>query len=1519
MERVENKDKLTGLFTYIKELYAQKYQVVTDIKKQDWYTFLDEIPTDDDNIQFHYVDRTEEKSEEELTDNNYILSVTKPEFTVCPKPPTSLIGWLSSGWDKYTNVARYIEYKEVGEKEEGKQSRFVDDNKRVTDYTSWIKARDYWVSEQGKIDATRKFFNDLYMNYVNLERESETIEFMVGQGLLSENTKYNDTFHPILLKRLRIDFDPSRNRLSIIDTNVESDIYTMLLQGIDYINHGIIKKLKEELDQEYYHPLDRVETPKYLKGFIHLLHQDSKYIESEKDEYDNNEKIVMYDRPVFFVRKKISGVVKALEDIIEQIGTDEVISGPLLNLIGDNATPFDVEVHTSDLSQNLAALSGEDRDILLSKEANREQLEIARRIEMYNAVLVQGPPGTGKTHTIANLMGHFLAQGKSLLVTSHTKKALSVVKEKVPKALQNLCVTVLEDNNQDMERSVDGITEYISAHSALELFEKSEKIKRKRLDILDQLSDVRKKIFAIKHREYEAIIFGGKSYSVAESATFVSDHAEDCSYIPGKVTLYKPLPVTVGDLELLYKTNEQISVNEEIELSNQLPNPAILLSPAVFEKDVSRLAELESEVEVLKQELNRKITIDADNAEVYLEGASLWSKGTEEKLAELQTFIADLDSLDEWALYAVIDGKKGGGFKTVWENLIKNIQDTAALAESTVEKTIGKKVTLNNALPHESLMSVVKDIQEHLQTGKKISKLNLFFHKPWKEIIETVQINGKCISSSEDCGVVCDTITLNQMRSKIAVLWNELITKNGGVEFTLLGDNPEQICMKRIPKINQALNWYSDTFAEIKAKTLDAKFNIKNLFEIQEFNSEIEELKHLVTITTEKIPIYIQLIKVTCFEMKEINASIDKNRVLLREGKLEDSAICKELVFSIDERNVADYKDTFTALDEFYTKYYSLKERVRILQAIEEFAPDWANHIKNRIGIHGANTIPNNIEDAWLWKQFSGIIDDITSEPFESLQHKSVTLNIELRKATANLSENLAWYHLLNRIEDDIDKKQALQGWKLTQKKIGKGTGKKAPLLKREAQKLMTKCQSAVPAWIMPVNKALESLDSKNNKFDIVIIDEASQSDISALAIMYLAKKIIIVGDDEQVSPSAIGIDVDKTRALSEMYIKGNIPNWHLFDMNSSLYDIAKTTFPILMLKEHFRCVPEIIGYSNQLSYDYKIKPLRDGSSSPLKPPTVSYHVDGVRNGASKVNDAEAENVIALMLSCMEQPEYAGMTFGAISLLGDQQAKKINNLALEKLDPKEYFNRAFLCGNASQFQGDERDVIFLSMVDSNEGEGPLRLTGEGIGKSTKQRYNVAASRARNQLWVVHSIDVSNDLKSGDMRRDLITYAANPNSILEKTKIVNAQSESPFETAVGRNLVAKGYHIIPQWKVGSYRIDMVAVSGDGKVAIECDGERYHSGNDKVLEDMERQTILERLGWRFIRIRGSEYYRNPQSTIERVISELDQYGIDPEDFKEDTEVILNYSDLFERVKIGSDRILGEWEKSRELAWK
>jgi superfamily I DNA and/or RNA helicase len=231
-------------------------------------------------------------------------------------------------------------------------------------------------------------------------------------------------------------------------------------------------------------------------------------------------------------------------------------------------------------------------------------------------------------------------------------------------------------------------------------------------------------------------------------------------------------------------------------------------------------------------------------------------------------------------------------------------------------------------------------------------------------------------------------------------------------------------------------------------------------------------------------------------------------------------------------------------------------------------------------------------------------------------------------------------------------------------------------------------------------------------------------------------------------------MDLDRINALREMYIKELIPNWHLYDAKTSLYDIAATTFQPLMLREHFRCVPDIIGYSNKLSYDFKIKPLRDASTCSVTPPLIQFRVnDGQRDGKRKVNPKEAETIVSLMMACIEQNEYDGMTFGVISLLGDEQAQLIQEIILEKIDPSIIKSRCILCGNASHFQGDERDIVFLSIVDSNEGDGPLTMAGEGTDQSRKQRYNVAVSRAKDQIWVVHSLDYTKDLKSGDLRRD----------------------------------------------------------------------------------------------------------------------------------------------------------------------
>jgi len=108
--------------------------------------------------------------------------------------------------------------------------------------------------------------------------------------------------------------------------------------------------------------------------------------------------------------------------------------------------------------------------VLLNKPANREQLEIAKQLARRDCVLVQGPPGTGKTHTIANLLGHLLAQGKRVLVTAHTPKALRVLRQKVVEPFQPLCISVLRNDKQSQEElqaSVQKIHVWVPSPSRL--------------------------------------------------------------------------------------------------------------------------------------------------------------------------------------------------------------------------------------------------------------------------------------------------------------------------------------------------------------------------------------------------------------------------------------------------------------------------------------------------------------------------------------------------------------------------------------------------------------------------------------------------------------------------------------------------------------------------------------------------------------------------------------------------------------------------------------------------------------------------------------------------------------------------------------------------------------------------------------------------------------------------------------------------------------------------------------------
>ncbi len=228
-------------------------------------------------------------------------------------------------------------------------------------------------------------------------------------------------------------------------------------------------------------------------------------------------------------------------------------------------------------------------------------------------------------------------------------------------------------------------------------------------------------------------------------------------------------------------------------------------------------------------------------------------------------------------------------------------------------------------------------------------------------------------------------------------------------------------------------------------------------------------------------------------------------------------------------------------------------------------------------------------------------------------------------------------------------------------------------------------------------------------------------------------------------------------------------------------------------------------------------------------------------------------------------------TIGVIALQGNKQAALIENKIREKISEKEFVKRKIICGNAYSLQGDERDIVFLSMVVA----GNRRFVAM-TKKDQQQTFNVAASRAKNQMRLYHSVELD-ELKKDCYRYQLLSYCKNPTRVNDIVENLEELCDSPFEIEVLRMIVAKGYKVQPQVKVGKYRIDLVIEGIRDRLAVECDGERWH-GPEKWEEDMQRQYDLERIGWKFWRLRGREYYFDKTKSMESLWTKLEELGIE-----------------------------------------
>src|SRR5467141_1626168 len=1409
------REKLTRVFRYLEALNQHRNPAKRQIHEQPWSFWLRNLP-DHPSIQRGGVKpsslKTNNRNSQGTEDGgaNYVLKVQRPRLNRAPEPPEEIAAWLDDGWDDPSNgfaLKQTLEETENGA--ESRIAKFADDPSRTATLERWKLAREEWVKTEKPARAAMKVFESLYALYGRIDREAERVELVLGDGTLSWRRADGGIYHPILLQRLQLQFDASVPEFTLSEADHPDELYSALCQSMNDVDGRAIGRCREELEEGGFHPLINGSTSGFLKRLVVQLSPRGEFLEDRAPNAELNDPCIGRD-PVLFLRARTLGFAAAIEGILADLRTREDLPWSLLNIVGEES-PIP---QAGDANPSASDSSRADSEVLLSKPANPEQIRIAQQLEEHGGVLVQGPPGTGKTHTIGNLVGHLLAQGKSVLVTSHTTKALRMVRHHIVPELRPLCVSVLEsdlDSRKQLESAVGSIAERLSRADAGSLEMQGKRLESERLELLRKLDETRNQLTEARADEYREIAIAGKSWTPADAARQVMQEKEAHGWIPGPVAAVAPLPLSPGELADLYRTGVSISREDEHELSGHLPELHDLPRAEDFEASVS--------------ERNRLGMEDIELRSDLWESAAQSSPGEIEGLAAaLVQAVEPLSGKDKWKLAAVYAGRYGDVHRQPWDQLISFVRLVHREAANAQESFVkyGPEVPDNSAA--KELERIAGEILAHLEDGGKLGSFTLFTHKSWSQFLEQTKVNNARPRLLEHFLALRQLLRLRGLREDLAARWDRQVATLGTPHSSEMGEEIEKTLMQYCDSIEDCLDWQEHMWLPLQRQLKDIGFRWDKFLAEQPaiLGSDGELARIHIAVTDALLPILnSRFKKLKLLQLEEEFRDL-KGRLKLAARVAKASKVIGQLLAAVTDENSNRYREAYERLLELKSKQADLDLRRSLLTKLETAAPAWSAAIRNRTGVHGRGEPPRDAASAWTWRQLNDELDRRASVSLESLQVKSEKLREQLRRVTVELIDKRAWASQARRTSSR--QRQALVGWLDTIRRIGKGHGIRVSLLRAEAARKMSECRGAVPVWVMPLSRVVENFDPRTTRFDVVIIDEASQSDVMALVALYLGKTVLVVGDHEQVSPSAVGQDLGIIQNLIFQYLPG-IPNADLYDGQISIYDLARQSFGgTTCLVEHFRCVPEIIQFSNMISYDWRIKPLRDASRVRLRPHTVAHRVSGSsRDG--KINRQEALAVASLVAAAMEMPEYqkndAGqpISFGVVSLVGDEQAIEIDNLLRKHISPERYELHRLLCGNAAQFQGDERDVIFISLVDTAQ-RGPLSLRDQEL---FKQRFNVAASRARDQMWIVHSLTPNNDLKADDLRRQLIEHAQDPSRLMRALDEKEKRTQSAFEREVMKRLSAAGYRVAPQWRVGAFRIDLV-VEGDGRrLAIECDGD------------------------------------------------------------------------------------------------
>jgi very-short-patch-repair endonuclease len=1329
-----------------------------------------------------------------------------------------------------------------------------------------------WAAAERPRRKSIALYNKLFalQQTLAIEGAEAPIELVwgIGQAVWKKAGAQSEVRHPLLTQACEISLNTKSFDLEVrpreLEPFIELDCYSeMDLPGVAALEaqwKGVLATGANPVN-----PFEPSTFENTLKAAVGHLDPSGAYLPLPQAPTPPapTEKLVVTDTWVLFARKRSEHIfLRDIERLKKNVVETKSLPAVLESLVieGSSEVKPRPEVVFRGLSSSFS--SEGVRELFFPMPYNDEQVSIVRKLESNNGVVVQGPPGTGKTHTIANVICHFLAQGKRVLVTAKSESALAVLQEKLPAQIRPLSVALLSDERdgvKQFEHSIQTIATRVSSLDAdrtranITAFEARLNQLHARISAVDgAVSD-----FATKHMTRYP--FGEDHASPEQLAKHVLENAAEYGWLDDEgLSRDADLKFTDSDISSLRKARIAARADlgylgQRLPVLDDFPSWPELLS---IHRDLARAKAIQGQVK------NGEVLPLVDSTVETFQMATSLAASLDTRM---QLLVQLKRSGAEWA----------GAFES--KISVLPAQDPVFKAFETLCATLAGLEQERRELLAKAVVAP-PDAESNVEFQGALARL-LAGKKPFalpignaetRRLVAAVTVGGMAPGVAAEWEQVAKLLKWRTEAKRQVAQWNSIASE---LSLPAFPQPLEQAFGETIRC--QAVITDIRTLAKEHNRTLSARVN--RVFGNAVSLRLVDKDERHVTSIAASLTAHLERGRLA-YAASRVASLQDKLKVC--QGQIT-SEMLDYLSLELGQPNATEttLSASWQALGTEVLRLTRIKpaldEIARVSALIEEAGGVlWVKRLRTEPALEDSDPqTPAKWLEAWNWRGITEFLSKIDGHnKLKNLFEERRTLTLDLAKTYQELVAEKTWLGVSENSPETV--RQSLQKYLNAVQSMGSGKGLRAVRYRKTAREAMGGAYLAVPCWVLPLWRVSEALPSEVGLFDLVVIDEASQADIWALPALMRGKKLLVVGDHKQVSPSAVGTEEARIKDLVHRYL-GNQPFGADMTPEKSIYDLARVVFAgnSVMLKEHFRCVPAIIELCNREFYQGEIRPLRlPAANERLDPPLIDVFVKGgYRKGDT--NPAEALAIVDEIKALLADERFAGRTIGVVTLRGTEQAAHINKLINERLSPLDVLERKIAVGPPPVFQGRERDIMMVSMVIA-QGDAAAQTRAE-----IEQRFNVALSRARDRMYLFRSVPESY-FNATTLNAKLIRHFRQPfTQDVRRVDELRARCESGFEREVFDLLVQRNYRVEPQVKCGGYRIDFVVEGAEGRrLAVECDGDRFH-GPGQWGDDMARQRVLERAGWTFWRCFASSFVMRRDAVVADLVETLQQRGIEP----------------------------------------